>query len=373
MANDIFISYSSKDVKWAEVLEEKLRQRGFTVFRDKTRLIAGKEWEEQLRQNLESSQHMIVLWSEHARNSDWVAKEAGYFDIKYHSDAKKFLFFIVLDDEPRAYSSLHGIYDIKESGFYNQGADAMPKDLWEKLLKKLQDGLGQNDPRKPIWRLILSSTKEEINQLNFDNLPQGEIGESLTNIFNNFNISKNEVVKRYGAKRGDWKPLGGNKNIIEILDKMLDEINQNNGVNYRWREVDEEIIFSTDQQKIERELNQLADSLCVVVIDPISLYNGKIIKRFQMCNKCFENKNASIIPFFSFEHAPDFLAWRKIIENGASDFYKFYFAPPIPKKNLLAQFNANPVDINDARRLIQRIVSEDASDEKSTKPEVLRP
>jgi hypothetical protein len=43
MANDVFISYSSEDVEWADELEKRLKQTGLGVFRDNHAHISSKK------------------------------------------------------------------------------------------------------------------------------------------------------------------------------------------------------------------------------------------------------------------------------------------------------------------------------------------
>ncbi|MEQ1707493.1 MAG: TIR domain-containing protein [Terricaulis sp.] len=72
----VFISYASHDVASAELLEKLLAQRGLHVWRDKTRLKSGERFGDKIRQALTSSQKVIVLWSPHSVESDWVWGEA---------------------------------------------------------------------------------------------------------------------------------------------------------------------------------------------------------------------------------------------------------------------------------------------------------
>lgn len=77
---DLFISYSSLDKEWAAKLADALGRKSLKVFIDRQRLEAGRPWEPQLKQALASSQHLVVLWSNNAKQSDWVQKEIAHFD-----------------------------------------------------------------------------------------------------------------------------------------------------------------------------------------------------------------------------------------------------------------------------------------------------
>ena len=79
MHYDAFISYSSSDLPWGEKLAADLRDANLDVFFDKSRLQVGKEWEPQLGEALRNSRHAVVLWSNNAKQSDWVQQEAYRF------------------------------------------------------------------------------------------------------------------------------------------------------------------------------------------------------------------------------------------------------------------------------------------------------
>src|SRR6187402_1993667 len=111
--NDIFISYASQDRAWAEKLTAELKKLNLKVFLDKNRLLAGNSWEEELGTALNESKNMVFLWSEDARASDWVQREAGYFSFLPKPERK--LIPLVLSDSPRAYNSTQAITIIKDS------------------------------------------------------------------------------------------------------------------------------------------------------------------------------------------------------------------------------------------------------------------
>jgi len=89
MAFDVFISYGRGDELWAEKLQGNLEARGFTVFRDRTRLIAGDEWEPALRDAIVDAQSLAVLWSAKAATSKWVIREQEAFRQMMHVDARE--------------------------------------------------------------------------------------------------------------------------------------------------------------------------------------------------------------------------------------------------------------------------------------------
>ena len=72
--HDVFISYSSADGDWAQRIDTMLRSsvNAYTTFFDQNSLRAGDDWETSIQTALEASQHLVVLWSDNAKQSDWV-------------------------------------------------------------------------------------------------------------------------------------------------------------------------------------------------------------------------------------------------------------------------------------------------------------
>src|SRR5262249_45006273 len=62
-------------------LNESLKQLApaYALFFDSASLRAGDDWEDRIQRALECSRHLVVLWSDHAKNSDWVSREVYTF------------------------------------------------------------------------------------------------------------------------------------------------------------------------------------------------------------------------------------------------------------------------------------------------------
>jgi hypothetical protein len=144
---DAFLSYSSKDVGWAEWFESELRQRGINVYRDIKRLIAGGEWEPQLQAAIEASRHLLLLWSANARDSDWVEQERVYFEVgrKGSSETRR-LVIVNLDSTNNAQFRYEQINDIKEAGLYSLGPLSLASnpDIKRKVLYRLEESLKES-------------------------------------------------------------------------------------------------------------------------------------------------------------------------------------------------------------------------------------
>ena len=76
---DVFLSYSSKDGAQIEKLAAELRSKHISVWYD-AGLIAGQPFREVLRERIESTKAVIVLWTANSIGSKWVRAEAQLGD-----------------------------------------------------------------------------------------------------------------------------------------------------------------------------------------------------------------------------------------------------------------------------------------------------
>ncbi len=72
--NDIFLSYSSTDRRWAVALENLLQLGRYRVFRDDTKLRTGEHLDRLLNEVRRSTMLMVVV-TDHSMASDWVHRE----------------------------------------------------------------------------------------------------------------------------------------------------------------------------------------------------------------------------------------------------------------------------------------------------------
>ncbi|GJL69542.1 MAG: hypothetical protein NPIRA06_21770 [Nitrospirales bacterium] len=72
---DVFISYASEDRPVAQQLAEGLEQSGISVWWDR-RIQVGSEWDKTIEDALAAAKCVVVLWTEHAKDSRWVRAEA---------------------------------------------------------------------------------------------------------------------------------------------------------------------------------------------------------------------------------------------------------------------------------------------------------
>ncbi len=74
--SDIFISYASEDRARAKVLARTLERRGFSVWWDRE-ILPGERFVQMIKEALDQTKCIIVLWSKDSIKSKWVQLEAA--------------------------------------------------------------------------------------------------------------------------------------------------------------------------------------------------------------------------------------------------------------------------------------------------------
>src|ERR1700691_3584090 len=75
--HDLFLSYSRRDLPKIEILASVLERIGWTIWWDR-RIIVGEAFDKVIERALEEARIVIVAWSEHSIDSDWVRAEASF-------------------------------------------------------------------------------------------------------------------------------------------------------------------------------------------------------------------------------------------------------------------------------------------------------
>jgi hypothetical protein len=81
---DVFISYARKDEAIAERLAEALEKLGWSAWWDR-RIRTGGRFDRVIEEAIKNAKAVIVMWSEHAVESDWVRGEA-YFAVEHRKN-----------------------------------------------------------------------------------------------------------------------------------------------------------------------------------------------------------------------------------------------------------------------------------------------
>jgi hypothetical protein len=76
----IFISYSMADRHRVEALASFIKVLGHDVFTGDPLFLPGRHWQEDLEEALRAADMLLVFWTRHAAESDWVLWEYEFFD-----------------------------------------------------------------------------------------------------------------------------------------------------------------------------------------------------------------------------------------------------------------------------------------------------
>lgn len=74
--HDVFVSYAREDRERARELAAALEAHGWSVWWDR-KIVAGDTFDQTIEEQLDAARSVVVLWSEHSVESEWVRNEAG--------------------------------------------------------------------------------------------------------------------------------------------------------------------------------------------------------------------------------------------------------------------------------------------------------
>jgi hypothetical protein len=121
----VFISYSSRDYFFVELLASKLAAQGFTTWRDSDTIRAGDDWRQSIEEGIAGSDVVLIALSSNSADSPYVT-----FEWAYALGVGKPVFTLRLG-ECKMHPRLEPIHYFDFS---------YPKSLpWDELLKRLSD------------------------------------------------------------------------------------------------------------------------------------------------------------------------------------------------------------------------------------------
>ena len=142
--NDIVVSYAREDQQWVEGFAKVLESRGWSVWWDRY-LPGGEPFDAGIKKELDSTKCVIVVWSKHSVESDWVKEEAA------EAIKRKIILPLRIDDVdlPFGFSRLHthSLMGWREDSTY-VGFTQLIKDV-ERLVRVSPTSI--IDKRKPWW------------------------------------------------------------------------------------------------------------------------------------------------------------------------------------------------------------------------------
>ncbi|MGB9179684.1 MAG: toll/interleukin-1 receptor domain-containing protein [Pyrinomonadaceae bacterium] len=167
-------------------------------------------------------------------------------------------------------------------------------------------------------------------------------------------ILKVALRQYYGETPLDWRPFGSPKDKIStIMSRVKTRFNKKllrhnmHDSRFRWQVV-ENYWTETDEAREERE--KLARKKSVIVLDPLSLYDTEIDKRFKLLFRAFENDQALILAFAPFELPTPSGVMRMLISDKAIQIFEYFYEPDINAMKTYAKCGPDVGDMADINR-----------------------
>jgi hypothetical protein len=339
--NDAFISYSSEDRPWAQRVAQDLEAKGLNVFVDKPGLVAGAPWDEQLYAQLEDSQHLVVLWSGNAKDSDWVNNEFTTFRTLIRPPVRdgppgppRHIIPVYLEGEYAPFKKYEHIDFVREAGAYPAGPGAIDAGVWQDVMDKLEQSIRHAEATRPVPLLVITTTRANLSGVDPDKPypPPPAKGESLNELIARLEIGSHaKLLDYYGDEPSDWRPFGKALSVKGILEQLKDAINQRltkDGLQpFRWDYLDR-AFWSNDLDQVAERLRR---KTVVVVLDPLSLYDNYVayaIRDFVL-TPVRKNDEASLIVLPPFAMPSSASALRDSIQRLAKEVFDSYYNPPV--------------------------------------------
>jgi TIR domain len=139
---DIFISYSQADRPWVEKLARLIEGQGFSVWWD-VKVLPGDEFGDLVTKEIGTSKCVLVVWSKHSVNSDWVYGEAD--------EARRTKKLVpVLKDAvslPTAFRKIHAA-DLSQWDYQRQSPEFAI--LLDAIRSRVKQTIGAKDDQSPV-------------------------------------------------------------------------------------------------------------------------------------------------------------------------------------------------------------------------------
>ena len=352
--HDVFISYSSADRPWAQRLAQDLGQRGLKAFYDRDSLQLGKQWKDQLRTALASSNHLVCLWSSKAKGSDWVGYELFRFSamLEEAGNTGRLMLFVNLDTTPNIYSDFQQICEPALSAAYAAGLATLPEPDWRGMADRIEAAVRRDPNLLSIPIALLTLTRAAADEI---------APKKLAKIAERLGLDAATIADRYGATRLDWKPFGDAATIATLLDEVRKGLNAKlaprtvqwawPGENFwDWNDGAPAQAFATAMQK--RHLG-------AIVVDPVALADDMVQQRVGMFTECLLEENVAIIVVPPFAASAQAMGFRRWVRDSAAAIVKSYFEPPLDPATLYkVRCGIGLDDANEILRLLQTSVGQ---------------
>jgi hypothetical protein len=347
--HNVFISYSHVDAEWAQHVDAALKRSAaaYKTFFDEQSLRAGDDWDATIQAALEGSQHLVVLWSEQAKQSDWVTRELYSFiaTAKPKVNANRRLVMLNLQGMNQAMKNFQQISRADLQAAYPTIGN-MTAAAWTAVQRALEDGLNPMRRTVTVPLVVLTATLDELQKLS----PQRQAWLQA-----DFGLQAADLPGRYGNTRAHWRPFGGNDRIGVVLEQLRTQIDVDLGpYRFEWKHPD--ATFWSDPLAASDFVNKefKTGELAVLVIDPVAVYEPDVVfQRLMLFHDCLASEKVNIVALPPFAAPSQLVKLRQALFARTIPYFTDYFHPQVPPvRKLLAQCGWNAVDSEDVRRLL---------------------
>ena len=346
--HDVFISYSSADREWAKKLSAAIGHEAdrYSVFLDEQSLRAGDNWEETIQSSLETSQSLVVLWSDRAKESQWVSRELFSFmaTARPKMNLNRRIIVINLQGSNLATNSYQQITSPELQQAYSNSAQPAVE-VWRKVIADVKDGL--NPGKRPLFvpLVVLTLTSDEFN---------GLAQTQRERLRSDFGLSDAFLSARYGTTRMEWKPFAGSEPIVALLESVRTSANHAlKAHRLDWKLADD--VFWTDPIAASRFVNNdfNTSDLSLLIIDPVAVHSLDVLQRLMLFQDSLTSDRRVIVTLPPFGVPPRLKRLRDALTRRTTPYFDDYFYPAVPtKRRLLAQCAWNVTDGEDIQRHI---------------------
>jgi hypothetical protein len=349
---NVFISYSSQDLPWADRLYASLVGRGLHVYFDRKSLRDGDGWEAQLELGLKQADHLVCLWSQKAYNSPWVHRELGQFramkEAPASRDAK--LLIVQLDNREGAYGGTQQIAEPALKSAYADPEQPLPHAVWDSLVDRLVNNVHDAGAtlQVPVALLTLTSTEAQTLTPDLRDRLKRDLG-----------LDDNALATRYGSDRLDWRPFGPDTTIRQALDVARTDLNGwLASQSIAWHLPDQS--FWTENKAVRDFAARMANSrLGAVIIDPVAMLVPGMQGKLGFFNRCLSCENVAFIALPTAPASAQEARFHHWLSEFASSTFEPYLEPPTPGEQVPhARYGVGLGDVGQVRRLLQRSVGD---------------
>jgi hypothetical protein len=346
--HDVFISYGSEDRQFAKRLSEslKLLAPAYKSFFDADSLRAGDDWENRLQRAVESSRNLVVLWSDHAKQSDWVSRELYTFHAtaKPRANTDRRLIFVNLQGMNVAMKAFQQINRPQLLASY-PAIENLADNTWRDLMRDVEEGLNPSRRPLPVPVVVLTMTKAETTEFSPDQWQE---------ISDDFGLPQDVIAERYGPTRADWRPFGGTETVSALLEAMKNQM-AGSFLSFRpyWSPPEESFWLNTLQARsyVRNEFD--TGEVAVLIVDPVALHRREVYQRLMFFQDSLSSSRVVVLTLPHFNAQPEILRLRKALMNRGTPYFDDYFQPAVPpRRRLAAQCGWNITDMEDIQRLI---------------------